>query len=71
MAAREGAAVHVVLAGECTRETFEKHLDFALRDVRERLELLPPPVDVECRRDRLSVEREQTRRGAIVARAGG
>ena len=47
MAAREGAQVRVVLGAHCSRETCEKHLDFVLWDVQERLQLAAPAVYVE------------------------
>ena len=64
MAAREGARVRVVLGGQCTREMFEKHLDFVLWDVRHRLGLNAPPIDVEAPLDRFSVVVEEERIGS-------
>lgn len=54
--AREGAAVRITLGPGCTRETCEKHLDFALWDVRQRLGLQAPEVTVESRLAELDVE---------------
>jgi len=51
MAAREKAAVRVVLGPGCSREMFEKHLHFMLWDVKARLGLPAPTVDVETRLD--------------------
>ncbi len=47
MAARERVPLRVALSQGCTREMLEKHLDFALWDVRERLKLLAPEIQVE------------------------
>jgi hypothetical protein len=47
MAAREGASVRVVLGPNCSRETYEKHLDFVLWDVRTRLGLTAPEITFE------------------------
>ena len=51
MAAREKAAVRVVLGPGCSREMFEKHLDFMLWDVQARLGLPAPTVVLETRLD--------------------
>jgi len=64
MAAREGAKVRVVLGGQCSREMFEKHLDFVLWDVRERLRLTAPRIDVEVPLDRFSVAVEEVHAGS-------
>ena len=64
MAAREGGSVRVVLAGACTREVFEKHLDFVLWDVRERLKLTAPAIDVEVPLDQFSVAVEEVQVGS-------
>jgi hypothetical protein len=55
MAAREGAKLRVVLAAGCSREEAEKHLDFALWDVRVRLQLEPPEIAVESRLSELDL----------------
>jgi len=49
MAAREKAAVRVELGPACSREMYEKHLDFVLWDVRDRLCLPPPEVTLQSR----------------------
>ena len=64
MAARESANVRVVLGGSCTRETLEKHLHFVLWDVRERLGLKAPPIDVEAPLERFSLGVEEVRSGS-------
>ncbi|MHB8621259.1 MAG: hypothetical protein ACYDAG_17130 [Chloroflexota bacterium] len=47
MGARERQPVRIIIAGECTMAMVERHLDFAFWDVRTRLGLAPPAVDVE------------------------
>jgi hypothetical protein len=56
MAARERASVGVVLSAGCSREMFEKHLDFVLWDVRERLRLAAPEIRLEPGLDGLELE---------------
>ncbi|MDE3074060.1 MAG: hypothetical protein KGJ86_01410 [Chloroflexota bacterium] len=64
MAARQQGQVRVVLAGQSNREEFEKHLDFVLWDVRERLKLPVPPIVLESRLDRFELQE-------VAGRAGG
>ena len=47
MAAREGALVRVVLGPNCSREMYQKHLDFVLWDVQQRLRLPAPEIILE------------------------
>ena len=47
MAAREGAPVRVVLGPNCSCEAYEKHLDFVLWDVQQRLGLPAPDIILE------------------------
>ncbi|HEX6513741.1 MAG TPA: hypothetical protein VF157_15665 [Chloroflexota bacterium] len=47
MAAREGAKVRVVLGQGCTHEMYERHLDFVLWDVTQRLRLQAPEITLE------------------------
>ncbi len=55
MAACESGQVRVVVARDCTREQIERHLDFVLWDVRERLKLPPPSITVESKLDSFSL----------------
>ena len=56
MAARERASVRVSLGSGCSHDMFEKHLDFVLWDVKQRLGLEPPAVELEVRLDAFSVK---------------
>ena len=49
LAARNRAKLRIVLAKGAIREECEKHLDFALWDVRQRLGVNAPEVTIESR----------------------
>jgi hypothetical protein len=72
MAAREGARLRIVLAGDGNREGCEKHLDFALWDVQVRLHLTPPEITIESRLREVAVGlQEDLELGAQPTAPGG
>ncbi|HLG73594.1 MAG TPA: hypothetical protein VK009_24510 [Chloroflexota bacterium] len=56
LAAREHACLRIVLGAGCDREQYEKHLDFAVWEVRTRLGLAAPDVTFEWQIDAVSVQ---------------
>lgn len=67
MAARESARLRIVLADGCSREMCEKHLDFALWDVQERLRLPAPEVTVESRLPESPLQEGSRERSRMLA----
>jgi hypothetical protein len=59
LAAREQAQVRVFLGTACSLEIYEKHLDFVLWDVQERLRLAAPEVTVVSPLDAVAVAEMQ------------
>jgi hypothetical protein len=70
VAAREGAKVRVALAPGCTREEFEKHLDFALWDVQHRLGLPAPEVTLEAGPAEVDLEVHDATGQPVTSRRG-
>ena len=59
IAAREGAALRVVLSAGCSREAYERHLDFAMWEVRDRLQLVAPEITLETRVSEMDIQSRQ------------